>query len=201
MLAKIISKTHLIIITYSLWSAWILWEEHALEVSQVRNEKPVIALKIKKLKTDRKRVRGYLKDIEKAKEKIKLVEEEVRILQRKLPEKIQDAANLETIKTIGKSVNIKNVFLAPSLEDNRGFYFAKKYDLTATGTYLQFLLLFEKIATAEQLFNVSDIELKRSNVKRRGRYQLVNAKISIEAYRYNSKANTIIDEEISGGDE
>jgi len=200
-LAKIISKTHLIIITYSLWSAWILWEEHALEVSQVRNEKPVIALKIKKLKTDRKRVRGYLKDIEKAKEKIKLVEEEVRILQRKLPEKIQDAANLETIKTIGKSVNIKNVFLAPSLEDNRGFYFAKKYDLTATGTYLQFLLLFEKIATAEQLFNVSDIELKRSNVKRRGRYQLVNAKISIEAYRYNSKANTIIDEEISGGDE
>lgn len=185
MLGAIFSKAHIIIILYGLWNAWEIWEDHSLKVGDISAQIPIVKGRINKLKRDRKRVKGYLEDIEKAKEKIKLVEEEVRVIQKKLPEKIQDSTNISIIKDIGSKLNIQNIFLAPGTEDDRGFYFAKKYDLTGTGTYLQFLLLFEKLSSAEQLFNVSSIEFKKSDVKRRGRYQLVNAKVSIESYRYN----------------
>lgn len=196
MLANIVSKIHFLIIIYSLWTGWEMWEEYKLNSGDLIAQKPILMGRIKKLKRDEKRVKNYLKDIEKAKERIKVVEKEVSVLQRKLPEKIQDSTSINIIKSIGQSLNIKNIFLAPSVEENKGFYFAKSYDLTATGTYLQFLLLFEKLAGTEQLFNVRTIQLKKSIVKRRGRYQLLNAKVSIESYRYNPnhKNDTDVDE-------
>jgi Tfp pilus assembly protein PilO len=173
------------IFIYGAYTAWGLWEIHIQKVQESNVNVEILERKIIKLQKEKKQVKSFLKDIEKAKEKIKLVEEEVRKLQKKLPSKIVDTENLSLLKVIGDSLNIRNIFLAPGVEDNRGFYIAKKYDLTATGTYLQFLLLFEKLSTTEQLFNVVSIDLKKSDVQRRGRYQLINAKLSIESYRYN----------------
>jgi Tfp pilus assembly protein PilO len=185
MFSRLINNIHLLIIAYSLWNAWEIWKEHSLVREEVINELPLLKARVAKIKKDKIKVKSYLKDIEKAKQRMKIVEDEVASLQKKLPEAIQDTLNLEILKNVGQSVNIKNVFLAPGNEKDKGFYFAKKYDFTGSGTYLQFLLFFEKLASIEQLFNVSEIELKQSKVKRRGRYQLVNAKISIEAYRFN----------------
>lgn len=179
------SKIHIFIFLYAAYTAWEMWEEHTVKIQSSNTQVESLRNKVKKLKRDKVQLKSFLEDIDKAKERIKVVEEEVIKLQRKLPSKIVDTENLSLIKSIGNSINIKNIFLAPGPEDNRGFYIAKKYDLTATGTYLQFLLLFEKLSTTEQLFNVVSIELNKSDVKRRGRYQLINAKLSIESYRYN----------------
>ena len=199
MLLKLISKIHVFIFIYGAYSAWALWEAHTQKVQESNVNIEILEKRVRKLKKEKNQVKSFLKDIEKAKEKIKLVEEEVIKLQRKLPSEIVDTENLSLLQVIGDSLNIRNIFLAPGIEDNRGFYIAKKYDLTATGTYLQFLLLFEKLSTTEQLFNVVSIDLKRSDVERRGRYQLINAKLSIESYRYNPdyKEKTINDEGIS----
>lgn len=185
MLEKIVSKLHILIIFYAAWSGWQQWLGMTEGLDGLNMERDSLNARVKKLSKDKKEVAKFLKDIEKAKEKMKLVEEEVRVIQRKLPEKIDDSENLGKIKGIAQNLNIQNIFLAPGKEDNRGFYYAKKYDLTATGTYLQFLLFFEKLSTSERLYNVVDIELSKSDVVQRGRYQLVSGKFAIESFRYN----------------
>jgi len=185
MLEKFMGKVHIFIIAYALYTAWQSWTDVNLKLEESNSEFESLNIRVRKLKKEKRKIAKFLKDIEKAKKKMLLVEEEVKIIQKKLPAKIDDTENLGMIKKIALGLNIKNIFLAPGKEDNRGFYFAKKYDLTATGTYLQFLLLCEKLSTSERLYNVVDIELMKSKVNRRGRFQLVNGKFSIESFRYN----------------
>ena len=47
------------------------------------------------------------------------------------------------------------------------------------------LIFFEKIGASERLLNIKSVEIRRSEEKQRGRFQLINANVTIEAYRYN----------------
>ena len=76
-------------------------------------------------------------------------------------------------------------FLSPGREENKGFYFTKRYELKGNGTFLQFLILLEKIAENERILNIKTLNLKKSDKKQRGRFQVINTSINIEAYRYN----------------
>lgn len=185
MLNSFLKYIWVLIIAYGGMEAFLLYETFEVDVGALESEIPLIQNKIRKGKKEKKQIGTYLKDIEEAKQNIELVAKEVESLQKKLPEIIKDTENLGLIKHIADELNIKNIFLSPGIEENKGFYLTKRYEFTATGTYLQFLIFFEKIGANERLLNVRMLELKKSDVRQRGRFQLVNAKVVVEAYRYN----------------
>ncbi len=176
----------LFLILYSAYELNNLYTEHAELVESKQGTIPVIQNRINKLKRDRKEVDTYMADIESAKKRIELVAQEVEALQKKLPSNISDPENLAMFQGFTDSLNIRDVSIVPGQEENLGFYFKKRYELKGRGTFLQILILMEKIAENERLLNIKSIKMfKDSGTEVRGRFQLIKAEMSIEAYRYN----------------
>ena len=185
MLSGIVSRIHWIIILYTLYNVYISYEEHITKVELSKSQIPVIQSKIKKAEEQKGQLKDYFNDIEKAKKRIESVAIEVEKLQKKLPTEILDAENLELLSREGKELNIKNVSLSPQDEQDQGFYFSKNYNFKGTGTYLQFLIFLERISQVERLLNISKMTIVKSKNKQKGRFQLIDADITVESYRYN----------------
>jgi Tfp pilus assembly protein PilO len=181
----LISKIWILILAYGGFEAWTIYEAHQEKMTSLEGSIPRIQNQINRAKKEKKQIKSYLRDIEEAKKNIELVAQEVEKLQKKLPESIKDAENLNLIRKIAEGLNIKSIYLSPGTEENKGFYFTKRYEFKGTGTFLQLLIFFEKIGASERLLNIREIELKKSDKKQRGRFQLTNAKVIVEAYRYN----------------
>ena len=141
---KIISNVHWLIITIVLLNLFMLYEKNMEDMELKKSSLPAVRQQISKKRKDKKQLKQYFKDIENAKQRIERVAEQVEALQKQLPNSISDTENLELIKGLAESLNIKNVFLTPGTEENKGFYMVKRYEFAGTGTFLQFLVFFEK---------------------------------------------------------
>ena len=186
MLSNLVSKAWLIVFAYTGFIIWEMYIAHNEKMVELELQVPLVKKQLKKREAEKKQIEQYLVDIEKARTEIELVAQKVESVQRQLPDVIDDAANLRLVKEISESINIKNIFLSPLDEENRGFYYTKKYELTGSGTFLQFLILLEKLGGNNRLLNVSKVMITRPKREQRGRFQKVNANIIIEAFRYNS---------------
>src|SRR5690606_6576315 len=101
------------------------------------------------------------------------------------PSEISDTENLSLIRSTAESLNIRGISLSPDSERSNGFYFVKPYTFSAKGTFLQFLIFFERIGESTRLFNIRELKFQRSREEQRGRFQLIEVSAIIEAYRYN----------------
>lgn len=182
---RIVNKIYLLIILYAGFSAWTIYEEKKTQVDSDKASIQLLRNKINKKKKEVRDAKAQLKDLEKSKANVERMAQSVEKLQRQLPSDINDAENIEIIKNISDRLNIKDVYVVPTEEVNMGFYFVKKYKYEASGTYLQFLIFLEKIGQNERLFNIESVEMEKSKVKQKGRYQLINGKITLYSYRYN----------------
>lgn len=186
MFEKLMKYLPTILIFYSLYDLYSLHEEHTELLDSKRQSIPAIENRIRRLKKERKEVDSYMADIESAKKRIELVAQEVESLQRKLPSNISDPENLAMFQGFTDNLNIRDVSVVPGQEENLGFYYKKRYDLKGQGTFLQFLILMEKISENERLLNIRSIKMfKDDDTQVRGRFQLIKAEMTIEAYRYN----------------
>lgn len=186
MFAKLMKYMPLIIILYSAYELNNLYSEHEELLLSKQGTIPAIQNRINKLKRERTEVDTYMADIESAKKRIELVAQEVESLQKKLPSNISDPENLAMFQGFTDNLNIREVSIVPGQEENLGFYFKKRYELKGKGTFLQFLILMEKIAENERLLNIKSVRMfKDDSTQFRGRFQLIKAEMSIEAYRYN----------------
>jgi Tfp pilus assembly protein PilO len=185
MMQKLANLSWFFIFLLSGWEIFKAYDTHVESKSAQIAKIPVLESKLKSKKKEQRNVKVYLQDIEKAKARIEVVAQEVEKLQKKLPEAISDTDNLALIQGISKKLNIQNVLLAPGIEENKGFYFAKRYEMTGSGTFLQFLILLERISSVDRILNVREVDFEKSKEKQRGRFQLINCKLVIEAYRYN----------------
>jgi Tfp pilus assembly protein PilO len=186
MLEKLMKYLPIIIILYSGYDLYTLHLEHEELLDSKQQTVPAIENRIRRLKKERKEVDSYMADIESAKKRIELVAQEVESLQRKLPSNISDPENLAMFQGFTDNLNIRDVSVVPGPEENLGFYFKKRYDLKGQGTFLQFLILMEKISENERLLNIRSVKMYKDNdTKVRGRFQLIKGEMTIEAYRYN----------------
>ncbi|GAB4017129.1 MAG: hypothetical protein Fur0010_17500 [Bdellovibrio sp.] len=181
----LLSKLHIFIILYAGFNLYTIYEARIQEQELSESQLPVLQTKLQKKKKEKSQLKDYYNDIEEAKQKIELVANEVEKIQKKFPSQISDTENLMLIKTSAESLNIKNIFLTPGVEENKGFYFIKKYEFKGMGTYLQFLMFFEKIAQSDRLLNVRNVKLTRSQIKQRGRFEVIDCEATLEAYRHN----------------
>ena len=146
---------------------------------------PSIKANIKKQEKKIASLEGYFSDISTAKERIERVAGEVEKIQRKFPLEIDDSFYIKSIKEFAISLNMKKTELSSGGEVDKGFFFVKRFEFSARGTYLQFLIFLEKIENFEKLLNISNVSFNEIPEKQKGRFQLIEGKISIEAYRYD----------------
>ena len=92
------------------------------------------------------------------------------------PSNISEGDDISFLTKTAQDINMKGVTVAFEGKENKGPYTIKKYNLQASGTYLQYLILLEKISEFERLINVQSILLEIPSDKTRSRYQLINTR-------------------------
>lgn len=173
------------------WLAWIgyagyeFFQVKQMELEQYHAEEQSMIARVAKKKRESKKMKEYLKDVEKAKKRIEKVAQAVEELQKKLPVDISDAKILDYFVTIAKKLRIKDFTSEPAGETVKGFYIVREYNFKMSGTYLQLLVFFEQIAKSEQLLNIKMLKISKSKKKTKSRFGLIDVKGILESYRYN----------------
>ena len=187
-MTRILAKLHIFLLLWYGYQWFDAFSQHQVRLEALKAQIPMAEAKIRKIIRQQKDLEEYYQDVEKKKAQIEKVAREVEKLQRQLPESISDTENLQEMLDIANQLNIRDVHVIPKEEENKGFYIVKEYSFSGTGTFLQFLIFFEKIeriSLENRLLNIGEISLGVDIEKQKGRFQLVDARFSVQAYRYN----------------
>jgi Tfp pilus assembly protein PilO len=184
-LNRILRLLPILIILYGAWQSYDFYGQMEAEK---QSEKEKIEAEKKKVVIEKKKIekaKQFTKDLEHSKLRVKEVAQQIDIAQKQLPNTIDDPTILEMFKEEASLMSIKSTFLTPLQEEERDFYFAKQYEFRGEGTYLQFLIFFERLLKKDRLINVRSLYLSTSEGQNKGRFQLIKMKAVLEAFRYN----------------
>jgi Tfp pilus assembly protein PilO len=181
----LIKNFHWLIILNTAYGYWTRLEEHNTAVAQVLEQKPPLEDKIKSLNKKIEEAKIFKANLEVSKKRVQEVAAQIETVQRQLPNQINDTEILEFFSSEAKQLNI-NAGFNPGMEETRDFYIAKKYNIDGKGTYLQFLIYFERIANSERLINVQSVKFSTLQEKQKGRFQMLTMNAVLEGFRYNS---------------
>ena len=197
---KILSKIHYAIILWCIWNLYQSYESHNEGLKKNKNKVSVVLSKIKKEKKRKKEIEEYLSDIEDTKRRIKIVKSKLELSDKQLPVDKSESAVLELIENVAKKINLKDINIEPNKkEKDEGIYFSREFTVSAVGTFLQFLVLFEKISESERILNINSLEFNKFKEKKRGRFQLISGSIMVEAYSNNENYKGKKDDGDKGG--
>lgn len=182
---KILKNIHWIIILGALFNIGMYYMEVDEKIVELETRKESQKLALQKAKKTKKEIASFYKDIDEAKGRIERVALEIEKTQQLLPSEVSDTENISLLRRMAEDVNIKEVSIMPDKDDDRGFYIARKYKFKAKATYLQFLIMFEKISENKRILNVSDLTFKKLDQPQRSKFQLIDGEFTLEAYRFN----------------
>ncbi len=181
----LINKAWIFIILYTAFNVYQSYSTKEQRKREIENDIRRLSSKIQKQKRQIKLIKDYQKDIEAKKGEIEEVAIQIENLQKRLPREVSDSDNIKIIKDLSDALKIRDLSIEPEKEIINGFYITKRYKIIAQATYLQFLLLLERIAESQRLLNVNGIKLERRETKRKQRYQPLSVEAVIETYKYN----------------
>ena len=185
MIKKLIQNIWILLLGYIIYNVYFHYTDHQEKMLSTTESIPGIKSRIVKNKQKIKELEGYFNDIDSAKERIERVAGEVEKIQRKFPSEIVDSFYISALMEFSKTLNMKKVEVRSGKEENKGFYYVKDFEFAAQGTFLQFLILLEKIENYEKLLNISKFKLTELSEKQKGRFQMIDGKITIQAYRHD----------------
>jgi Tfp pilus assembly protein PilO len=182
---KLAKNIHFIVLFYYAFTTFVEWQETVEMLEQLDQQVESIEGNIRRANREKREITQFEADIEEARSRIELVAQEVERSQQQLPSDVSDTENLSIIRRAAEELNIRDINLSPSGEQNNGFYFTKSYEFSGQGTFLQFLMFFERIGESRRLLNINNVSMQRSRQENRGRFQIIQVQSTIEAYRYN----------------
>jgi Tfp pilus assembly protein PilO len=182
----IVNRLWLLLILYTGYDVYEKYNEHTEKLKDIQGQKAAVENTVRRNQKKVDQLSEVLENIKAAEKRMKKVEAQAIVIQKKFPSIINDAELMNLFNNIANNINIKNIQINTVGEQNNGFYFIKTYQFKASATYLQTLLFLEKVSENEKLLNVKDIVLKTLDIKQRSRHQLLDTTITIMAYRYNS---------------
>lgn len=189
----LIKNIHLFIFAYAAFGLYGIYEEKMLSLEQEKQQTPGFENKIKKAKKKLSEIDKFKKNLSTSKERVAEVVKQIEKIQKQLPADVNDAEVQELVGNIAKDLRIKDPAPSPSSETLNGFYFAKDYVFTGKGTFLQFLILFEKLAKAERILNVKKVVMAYDNNNLRSRFQVLQIEAIVESFRYNPNYKERVD--------
>jgi Tfp pilus assembly protein PilO len=182
---KLISNTHIFIFLYGCWTTYGLWEQHDIRLTEIETEIPSVEADITKLKVKVKEINDFIKKADEYKVRVEEVAKNIESVQKQLPAETNDSQILSAFQTEMKVLNIKDTTMQPLEEGTTTYFISKDYSIKANGTFLQFLIFFERIGNATRIYNIKSLKLTTNGTTRKGRFQIVNGEAIIQAYRFN----------------
>lgn len=183
---KLLKNLHWFIIAYAAFNFYVLYTESEEKYENVVSQEEAQRIQLTRNKKTQREIVNYYKNINEEKLKIERVANEIEKTQQLLPGEISDSENINLLRKMADDVNIKELSIAPEQDFDRGFFIARRYRVKARATYLQFLIMFEKIAENKRILNVGESVFRKTPEPQKGKFQVIDGSFSIEAYKYNS---------------
>lgn len=182
---KLFAKLHIFIFLYMIYGVWVFWDEHSTAMTELNDD----SLRIdNEMVINTKRL-GEIQEFVKKRDEYQLRVEEVakniEAVQKQLPPTTNDSEILAFFYEELGFLNIKEADMKPGTENNSTYYISRDYNMKAKGTFLQFLVFFERIGSASRIYNIPELSLRVAQEKKKGRFQMLEGAASIQAYRYN----------------
>ncbi len=182
---RLIANIHVFFLLYGLYGFYEQYMAHEAEYNSISNEAPDIERNIEKNQQKVKEVKEFIKKADEYKVRVEEVAKTIESVQRQLPAEINDSQILTFFQEEMKTLNIKDPSISPGNETKSSYFITRDYKLKATGTFLQFLVFLERVGNASRIYNIQNFKLSTVDASKRGRFQVVNAEATIQAYRYN----------------
>lgn len=184
-MSKLLKNLHWFIILIALFNIGMYWFETNEKIVEIQTQQEQQRQALAKAKKTKKEISSFYKDIDEAKGRIERVAQEIEKTQQLLPSEVSDTENISLLRKMAEDVNIKEVSIMPEGDDDRGFYIARRYKFRAKATYLQFLIMFEKISENKRILNVGELQFRKLEQPQRSKFQLIDGEFTLEAYKYN----------------
>ncbi len=182
---KIISNLHFLILIYGLYGGWVLYDEHIIQLVDVVSRESGMSGEIEIAQRKIKEIIEYSKKTDELKVRVEEVAKNTESVQKQLPSETNDTNILSYFRTEINALNIKDANFTPGKEVKGTYYISKGYNLKARGTFLQFLIFFERIGTSDRIYNIVNLKLTTPSDYQKGRFQMISGEGVIEAFRYN----------------
>lgn len=182
---KFISNLHVFIFLYGLYGTWVIYDDHTIQMEELNSQVPSIEAEIAKNQKKVKEIQEFQKKTEESKIRVEEVAKNIESAQKQLPAEINDGQILTFFNQEISSLNIKDPQITPGVEKTSTYFISKEYMLKANGTFLQFLIFFERIGNATRIYNIKNLKLVNPDPNQRGRFQMIAGEAVIEAFRFN----------------
>ena len=184
-MAKLLKNLHWIIIAFAAFNFYQLYIAADEQYTNIVEQEESKRIELAKNKKTVREIANYYSNIKEEKEKIERVAKEIEKMQQLLPSEISDSENINLLRKLADDINIKELSIAPEGDSDRGFFIARRYRLKAKATFLQFLIMFEKISENKRILNIGESTFKVSASPQRGKFQVIDGDFVLEAYKYN----------------
>lgn len=182
---KLIENAHVLLLLYGLYGTWVSYDEHSLQMEELTNREVSAQAEIGPLEQKVAAIQDFAKKTEEYKARVEEVAKNIETVQRQLPAETNDSSILSYFQQEIGALNLKDADFKPGLEATSTYFISKDYSLKAKGTFLQFLIFFERIAGADRIYNIKNLKLSNDNAAQRGRFQMISGEGTIQAFRFN----------------
>jgi Tfp pilus assembly protein PilO len=182
---KVISNLHVFILLYGLYGLWVLYDEHTIQLEEVISRGAGVDEEIVKAQKKVAEIQDFVKKTDEYKLRVEDVAKNIETVQKQLPAETNDTQILTFFQSEINSLNIKDANFNPGKEDKSTYYISKEYTLKAKGTFLQFLIFFERIGNADRIYNIKNLKLTNTSDNQKGRFQIIEGEGVIQAFRFN----------------
>lgn len=182
---KLLKNLHWFIIAYAAYDFYSQFETTRSTLVDIESQIETQKIELTNNKKSEQDITNYYSNIQTEKARIETVAREIEKMQQLLPSDISDLENIALLKGLADDANIKDVSIIPEVDVVREFVIARKYKVKLKATYLQILIMFEKIGESPRILNVGEAKFGKTPEIQRGKFQVIQGEFVLEAYRYN----------------
>lgn len=180
-----ISNLHLFLLVYGLYGGWVMYDEHSVQLEEILSRGPTIEAEITANQKKVKEIQEFVKKADEYKVRVEEVARNIEAVQKQLPAETNDTQILTYLQGEINSLNLKDASFTPGKEEKSTYFISKDYSLKAQGTFLQFLIFFERIGNADRIYNIKSLKLTSGSEPQKGRFQMISGEGMIQAFRFN----------------
>lgn len=180
-----ISNIHILLFLYGMYGTYVVYDEHVIQMEEITSRATSVQSEIIQAEKKVKEIQDFLKKTDEYKVRVEEVAKNIESVQKQLPAETNDTQILQFFQNEINALNLRDANFTPGGETKSTYFIGKDYNIQAKGTFLQFLIFFERIATADRIYNIKTLKLNSDNDNQKGRFQVISGEGTIQAYRFN----------------
>jgi type IV pilus assembly protein PilO len=160
-----------------------------------RDELNVVQRELGKLEVELSNSKAIARDLQKFKEQVEKLNEELKNALTQLPNEKEIPEILKTISSLGKESNLEFTLFRPKPEQPQQFYATVPIEMVALGNYHNIGIFFDKVSKLPRIINVVDFNMTKTkdakeikDMKRKDEPQIMlKTSCIINTYRFIEK--------------